>query len=94
METKDRIFFQQGQYKVRLLNDKIVGVGDSVIVKFSNGNFVGKVKQTAGFGLKWDIDTISIVFPGKKNGKMIYINNILDKRQAFKIQHRIFTLTN
>ena len=34
---------------------------------------------TAGFGLKWDMVTISIQFSGKKNGKMIHINNIFDK---------------
>jgi hypothetical protein len=88
MEIKDRIFWVQnansslyndGQYKVRLLNDKVVGVGDNVLVKFSNGNFVGKVKQTAGFGNNWDFETISIAFPGRSNGKKIHISKILDK---------------
>lgn len=88
MEIKDRIFWVQnansglyndGQYKVRLLNDKVVGVGDSVMVKLGHRNYVGRVKQTAGFGLKWDMVTISIQFSGKKNGKMIHINNIFDK---------------
>ena len=87
METKDRIFWVQnansnlyndGQYKVRLLNDKVVGVDDKVLVKFSNGNFVGRVKQTAGFG-NWDFEHISIIFPGKKNGKKVHIDSILDK---------------
>ena len=41
----DRIFwvqrpnsntFNDGEYKLRLLNDKVVGVGDRVVVKFSN----------------------------------------------------------
>lgn len=88
MTITDRIFWAQnansglyndGQYKVRLLNDKIVGVGDSVVIKLGNRNYVGKIKQVAGFGLKWDGDTISIQFSGKKNGKMIHINNIFDK---------------
>ena len=39
------------KYKVRLLNDKIVGVGDSVIIKLGNRNYVGKIKQVAGPGL-------------------------------------------
>ena len=88
METKDRIFWVQnpnsglyndGAYKVRLLNDKVVGVGDKVLVKFSNGNFIGTIKQTAGFGFNWNMEEISIVFPGRKNGKKVNINNILDK---------------
>ena len=88
MEIKDRIFWVQnpnstqyndGAYKVKLLNDKIVGVGDRVLVKFSNGNFTGTIKQTAGFGWNWNMEEISIVFSGHKNGKKINISNILDK---------------
>lgn len=88
METKDRIFWVQntnsnlyndGQYKVRLLNDKVVGVGDHVMVRFSNRNVMGRIKQTAGFGIGWDIETISIIFPGRTNGKKVHINNIIDK---------------
>lgn len=88
MEIKERIFWQQnpnstrfndGVYKVRLLNDQIIGVGDKVLIKLGNRNYTGIVKQTAGFGLKWDMVTISITFPGKKNGKMIHINNIFSK---------------
>ncbi len=88
METKDRIFWVQnpgssvyndGAYKVRLLNDQIVGVGDRVLIKIGNRNYEGYVKQTAGFGMKWDMVSISILFSGKKNGKMIHINNIFSK---------------
>jgi hypothetical protein len=87
METKDRIFWMQtpnsniyndGAYKVRLLNGKVAGVGDNVLVRFNNGNFVGRIKQTAGFGLNWDLETISVVFPGRKNGKKVHINNLVD----------------
>jgi len=53
MENQDRIFWVQransnayndGEYKLRLLNEKVVAVGDTVLVKFSNGNFRGKLK--------------------------------------------------
>ena len=85
---QDRIFWAQrsgstmyndGEYKLRLLNDKVVGVGDYVLVKFSNGNFRGRVKQTAGFGLNEDRAVISVVFPGRSNGKKVDIDSVLDK---------------
>ena len=85
---QDRIFwaqrpnsnaFNDGEYKLRLLNDKVVGVGDTVIVRFSNGNFRGKVKQVAGFGMYEDRAVISVVFPGRSNGKKIPIDNVIDK---------------
>ena len=83
---QDRIFwvshsniYNHGEYKVRLLNDKVVGVGDRVLVKFSNGNFSGIVKQTAGFGWKEDRAVIMIQFPGKSKGKKVHIDNLIDK---------------
>lgn len=85
---QDRIFWVQrpnsnayndGEYKVRLMNDKVVGVGDQVIVRFSNGNFRGTVKQVTGFGMNEDRAVISVVFPGKSNGKKVYIENVIDK---------------
>ena len=45
---EDRIFWAQkanstryndGEYKLKLLNDKIVAVGDNVMVRFTNGTF-------------------------------------------------------
>jgi hypothetical protein len=85
---QDRIFWAQrngstlyndGEYKLRLLNDKVVGVGDDVLVRFSNGNFRGRVKQTAGFGLNEDRAVISVLFPGRVKGKKVHIDTILDK---------------
>jgi hypothetical protein len=87
MEQQDRIFWVQrngstmyndGEYKLRLLNDKVVGVGDDVLVRFSNGNFRGRVKQTAGFG-DFKFDVISVLFPGKIKGKKVHIDSVLDK---------------
>lgn len=71
--------FNDGAYKLKLLNDKVVGIGDRVLVKFSNGNFTGIVKQTAGFGIHEHRAVISVLFPGKKNGTKVDIDNILDK---------------
>jgi hypothetical protein len=88
MNKIDRIFWAQnpnsqayndGEYKLKLLNDKVVGVGDSVLVKFSNGNFRGVVKQIAGFGLNEDRPVISILFPGRAKGKKVHIDSVLDK---------------
>ncbi len=88
MENQDRIFWAQransnayndGEYKLRLLNEKVVAVGDTVLVKFSNGNFRGKLKQVAGFGMHEDRPIVSVVFPGKSNGKKVLIDNIIDK---------------
>ena len=88
MEAKDRIFwaqkanstrFNDGEYKLRLLNDKVVAVGDTVLVRFTNGEFRGRVKQIAGFGLNTELDVISVVFPGKSNGKKVQIDSVLDK---------------
>jgi hypothetical protein len=85
---QDRIFWEQrpnstvfndGEYKLRLLNGKTVGVGDTVIVMFSNGNFRGKVKQVAGFGMHEERAVISVVFPGKSSGKKVPIDNVIDK---------------
>lgn len=85
---KDRIFWVQqtnsntyndGEYKLRLLNEKVVAVGDTVLVKFSNGNFRGKLKQIAGFGMHEDRPIVSVVFLGKSNGKKVLIDNIIDK---------------
>ena len=85
---EDRIFWAQkanstryndGEYKLKLLNDKIVAVGDNVLVRFTNGTFRGKVKQIAGFGMISELDIISVVFPGKSNGKKVKIDSVLDK---------------
>ena len=85
---EDRIFWAQkanseryndGEYKLKLLNDKIVAVGDNVLVRFTNGMFRGKVKQIAGFGSITELDIISVVFPGKSNGKKVKIDSVLDK---------------
>ena len=85
---EDRIFWAQransnayndGEYKLRLLNEKVVAVGDTVIVKFSNGNFRGKLKQVAGFGLYEHRPVVSVIFPGRSNGKKVLIDNIIDK---------------
>ena len=88
MEAKNRIFWAQranssiyndGEYKLRLPNEKIVAVGDTVLVRFSNGVFRGRVKQIAGFGLHTELDIISVVFPGKTNGKKVKVDNVIDK---------------
>lgn len=85
---EDRIFWAQrvnsnayndGEYKLRLLNEKVVAVGDIVLVKFSNGNFRGKLKQVAGFGLYEHRPVVSVIFPGRSNGKKVLIDNIIDK---------------
>jgi len=86
---KDRIFWCQqpnstsyndGEYKLKLLNDKIVAVGDLVMVRFTNGTFFrGRVKQIAGFGSISELDIISVIFPGKKNGKKVKIDSVVDK---------------
>ena len=85
---EDRIFWAQkanstryndGEYKLKLLNDKIVAVGDNVLVRFTNGTFKGRVKQIAGFGMISELDIISVVFPGKSNGKKVKIDRVLDK---------------
>ena len=85
---EDRIFWVQnanstryndGEYKLKLLNDKIVAVGDNVLVRFTNGTFRGRVKQIAGFGMISELDIISVVFPGKSNGKKVKIDSVLDK---------------
>lgn len=88
MEAKDRIFWSQrpnstlyndGEYKLKLLNDKVVAVGDEVLVKFTNGTFQCRVKQIAGFGHFSELDMISVTLRGRKNGKKVHVNNILDK---------------
>ena len=85
---EDRIFwaqranstrFNDGEYKLRLLNNKVVAVGDNVLVRFTNGEFRGRVKQIAGFGIGTELDIISVVFPGKSNGKKVKIDSVLDK---------------
>ena len=85
---EDRIFWAQkanstryndGEYKLKLLNNKIVAVGDNVLVRFTNGTFRGRVKQIAGFGMISELDIISVVFPGKSNGKKVKIDSVLDK---------------
>ena len=77
----DRWVFDRNDYawKVKLLNGKIVSVGDNVLVQFSNGTFRGRVKQVAGFGSNEDRAVISIVFPGKSNGKKVHIDKVIDK---------------
>lgn len=77
----DRWVFDRNDYawKVKLLNGKIVSVGDNVLVQFSNGTFRGRVKQVAGFGPNEDRAVISVVFPGKSNGKKVHIDKVIDK---------------
>ena len=77
----DRWVFDRNDYawKVKLLNGKIVSVGDNVLVQFSNGTFRGRVKQVVGFGSNEDRAVISIVFPGKSNGKKVHIDKVIDK---------------
>lgn len=83
----DRIFWVQnlnsnayndGGYKLRLLNGKVAGVGDKVLVKFTNGLFTGTLKQTAGFGWKEDRPVVMVLFPGKSKGKKVHIDSIID----------------
>ena len=71
--------YNDGGYKVKLPNGKIAGVGDQVLVKFSNGNFKGTIKQTAGFGSGTELGVVSVVFPNKTKGKKVSIDSILDK---------------
>ena len=71
--------YNDGEYKLRLLNDKVVGVGDAVLVKFDNGNFRGHVKQTAGFGMREHRAVICVLFPGRVKGIKVHIDNVLDK---------------
>ena len=71
--------YNDGGYKVRLPNGKTAGVGDQVLIKFSNGNFKGTIKQTAGFGSGTGLDIISVLFPNKTKGKKVNIDSILDK---------------
>lgn len=88
MLKQKRIFWEQrsgsslyndGEYKVKLLNNDIVKVGDVVLVKFENGNFKGIVKQTAGFGNKEFRAIMLILFPGRKKGIKVDIDNVLNK---------------
>ena len=67
------------QWTVKLLNGKIVQPGDRVLVQFTNGTFQGQVKQVAGFGSNEDRAVISVVFPGKSNGKKVHIDKVIDK---------------
>ena len=99
---KDRIFWCQqanstsyndGEYKLKLLNDKIVAVGDLVIVRFTNGTFRGRVKQIAGFGSMSELDIISVTFPGKKNGKKVKIDSVVDKLQCLAYNKRLHIFT-
>jgi hypothetical protein len=88
MEAKDRIFWAQranstryndGEYKLKLLNDEVVAVGDEVLVRFSNGIFRSRIKQIAGFGWHTELDIVSVTLQGKTNGKKVQIDNIIDK---------------
>jgi hypothetical protein len=84
---EDRIFWVQnpnsniyndGGYKLRLTNGKVAGVGDKVLVRFSNGDFTGTLKQTAGFGWKENRPVVMVLFPGKTKGKKVHIDSIID----------------
>lgn len=79
VQNPDSSTFNDGGYKVKLPNGKIAGVGDQVLIKFSNGNFKGTIKQTAGFGSGTELGVVSVVFPNKTKGKKVSIDSILDK---------------
>lgn len=79
VQNPDSSTFNDGGYKVKLPNGKIAGVGDQVLIEFSNGNFKGTIKQTAGFGSGTELGVISVVFPNKTKGKKVSIDSILDK---------------
>ncbi len=79
VQNLNSMLYNDGEYKLKLLNDKMVGVGDTVLVKFSNGNFTGRVKQVAGFGWSETRDVISVIFPGRAKGKKVHIDSVLDK---------------
>lgn len=86
--SQDRIFWEQksnstvfndGEYKLRLLNEEVVKVGDKVLVRFSDGDFAGTVKQITGFGMHEERAIISVVFGSRKNGKKVDIDSVLKK---------------
>ena len=79
VQRKNSSAYNDGEYKLRLMNGDIVGVGDRVTVKFSNGNFTGVVKQVAGFGMNEPRAVISVMFGGRKNGKKVDIDSVLCK---------------
>ena len=68
--------FNDGQYKALLTNGRKVGTGDSVLVKFSNGKFLGTVKQVAGFGMHEDRAVITVLFGNRKKGIKVLIDNV------------------
>jgi hypothetical protein len=62
-------------FGVEMVDGNKAFMGDSVIVKFSNGNFKGMIKQIAGN----QTGEVIIVFPGKTKGRGIKPINILKK---------------
>jgi transcription antitermination factor NusG len=64
------------QWCVEVSPEEKIYVGDTVEVSFNNGTFTGRVKQVAGFGMHEDRPVISVLFPGRKNGVKVHINQI------------------
>ena len=69
--------YNDGEYKWRLKNGKVIGVGDKVYVSTPKGNYLATVKQTAGFGLHEDRAVI-MVHRGAR-GKKVHIDDVFDK---------------
>lgn len=65
---------QKHSYAVNLDNGKQANVGDTVLVRFSNGNFRGQIKMIGG---RQDSE-VTIVFPGRTKGRGIPPDRILD----------------
>jgi len=63
------------QFGVEMMDGNKAFIGDSVMVKFSNGVFKGLIKQIAGN----QTGEVIIVFPGKTKGRGIKPDNILRK---------------
>ena len=63
------------QYGATAQDGQKVFVGDSVMIRFSNGSFKGVIKQIAGT----QTGEVMILFPGKSKGKGIKPERILSK---------------
>lgn len=68
------------QWCVEISPEETIYVGDRVMVSFNNGTFEGVVKQVAGFGMQETRAVISILFPGRKNGVKVHINQVTKKQ--------------
>ena len=73
----EKIAYDRTKYAfgVEMADGEKAFVGDTVYVKFSNGNFKGTIKQIAGN----QTGEVMIVFPGKTKGRGIKPDNILRK---------------